>query len=314
MYDVVIVGGGIAGLTAAIYTRRKKMKTLIVSMDVGGQTLLTDKMENYPGFTGGPGGKLMETAHKQAEDFGTEFVSGKVNKIEKKKKGEGFVVKTTNGDEFEGKTAILATGKQPRSLGIPGEDKFMGKGVSTCVTCDAPLFADKKVAVIGGGNSAFEGAELLNKYASKVYLIHRRQGFRADEMLVDRVKKMDKVELVLDTVLKEIKGDKMVESIVVENTKTEKKKEIEVDGVFIEIGYELKTDFLKGFLKRNHWGEIMVDKHCRTSQKGVFAAGDVTNVPYKQTIVAAGEGAKAGLSAYNYLQKKQGKKGTVIDW
>lgn len=316
-YDVIVIGGGAAGLTAAIYTCRKKLKTLIITVDVGGQTLLTNHIENYPGFyqetSGYPSGpKLMQIFEEQARFFGAELIFGKANMLEKTEKD--FRLTLTNGEQYECRALILAYGKVPRSLGIPGEDKFIGRGVSTCATCDAPLMRNKTVGVVGGGNSAVEAAELLTKFANKVYLIHRRDAFRADEITLDKVKSNNKVEFVLNSALTEIKGDKFVKSATVENVNTKEKREIELNGVFVEIGYIIETGFIKDFVKLNDSNEIIVNEHCETNHPGIFAAGDLTNIPFKQTVISAGEGATAGLTAYNYLMKLEGKAGAKVDW
>jgi thioredoxin reductase (NADPH) len=310
VYDTIIVGAGPAGLTAAIFTCRRRMTTLVISTDVGGQTNLSSKIENYPGVDSMPGYKLMEIFFRQAKGFGTEFVTGRVTKI--KRSGKAFKAVLSNGNEYRGRTIILAFGKTPRTLEVPGEDKFMGKGIFTCATCDAPLFEDKTVAVIGGGNSALDATLLLDKIAKKIYLIHRRDEFRGDEILVERARKSKKIEFVLNSVVTEFKGDKFLKSIVVKNKVTNKEKEIKVDGVFLEIGYVVKSDFVKDLVKLNEYNEIIVDERCKTSCDGIFAAGDVTNTPFKQTIVAAGEGAKAGLQAYIYLHGE--KMPRSLDW
>lgn len=306
-YDVLIIGGGAAGLTAAIYTCRKKLKTGMITIDVGGQTLLTNHIENYPGFELVSGPDLMSKIRAQVEKFGAETIMGEVNKIEKDK---DFLVSLSNGEKYKSKAIILASGKTARKLGIPGEDKFLGRGVSTCATCDAPFFKEKNVVVVGGGNSAFEAVDLLEKYSKKVYLAHRRDEFRADEITVDKVKKMKNVEIITSAVPVEVKGDKFVSGLVIEDLKTKEKRELKVDGIFVEIGYELKTDWLKGLVKRNKMNEIVIDDRCRTNQEGFFAAGDVSTVPYKQIVVSAGEGAKAGLEAYKYIKGVE----VATDW
>jgi thioredoxin reductase (NADPH) len=311
-YDVIVIGGGAAGMTAAIYTCRKKLKTLVVTIDVGGQNLLTETEENYPGYTELSGPKLMSVFEEQAKKFGAEFVFGKAKTV--KKKGNNFIVTLANGEVYEGRVLILAFGKVPRALGIPGEEKFMGRGVSTCATCDAPLFKNKRVAVTGGGNSALEAAELLTKFATHVYLIHRRDAFRGDEVTVEKVKSAKNIEFVLNSVPVEVKGDKFVAGVVVEDVNTKHKREIKVDGMFVEIGYIVDTEFVKDFVKLNEAKEIIVNEFCEAGHPGVFAAGDVTSVPYKQTVISAGMGATAGLSAYNYLMKLEGKPGAKIDW
>jgi thioredoxin reductase (NADPH) len=311
-YDVIIIGGGAAGMTAAIFTCRKKLRTLIVTIDVGGQNLLAENEENYPGYLDLSGPKLMSIFEKQAKKFGAEFVFGKVNKVEKME--SSFLVGLANGESYEGRALILAYGKVPRPLGVPSEDKFMGRGISTCATCDAPLFKGKTVAVVGGGNSAIEAVELLTKFAKKVYLIHRRDAFRADEVTVEKLRSNKNVEFVLNSVPVEIKGEKFVAAVVVEDVKNKNREELKVDGVFIEIGYVVDTSFVRHLVEINENNEIVVNNACETREPGIFAAGDVTNVPYKQTVISAGMGATAGLSAYNYIMKIEGKSGAKIDW
>lgn len=311
-WDAIIVGGAAAGLSAAIYTCRKKMRTLVITVDVGGQNLLTEQEENYPGYMEMSGPKLMQIFQEQAVKFGAEFVFGKAVKLDKV--GDEFKVTVGSGEEYFGKIIILASGKIARKLGVPNEDKFLGRGVHTCATCDAPFAKGKTVAVIGGGNSAIEAAELLSKFAGKVYLIHRRDDFRADPITVDKVKALPNVEFVLNSEVREIKGDQKVVGITVENAKTNEKREINLDSVFIEIGYILDTEWVKHLVKTNELGEIVVNKKTETSQPGIFAAGDVTDSPYKQTVTAAGEGAIAGLSAYNWLRGKEGKPAIKVDW
>ena len=309
MYDVIIVGAGAAGLTAAVYTCRKKLKTAIISIDVGGQTNLTSHIENYPGTGPMHGIELMKRFQDEAIGFGAELIMGKVNKVEKI--NDGFRVGLANGESYECKSLILAYGKVPRGLGIEGEDKFLGRGVSTCVTCDAPLFKNRDVAVVGGGNSAVEGALELATIAKKVYLIHRRDSFRADEITVEKLKNSPQIELVLNSIPLKVIGDKNVDGIAVENIVTKEKKELKADGIFIEIGYVVDTSFVQHLVKVNEKKEIIVDDRCNTSCAGIFAAGDITPVIYKQTVIAAGEGSKAALECYRWLT---GGKGAVLDW
>ena len=308
MYDVIIVGAGPAGLTAAIYTSRRGLKTIILSKDLGGEAINIERIENYPGFKEIEGFKLIKAMEEQVKGFGVEFVYDEVVKITHK--GKTFIVKTTE-KEYETKTIILAFGKTPRNLNVPGEKEFTGKGISYCATCDAPLFRGKTVAVVGGGNAALDATILLSGIAKKIYLVHRRNEFRGFESFVNEVKKKKNVEFVFNSVVAEIKGDKKVKSVIIENANTKKRKEIEVEGVFIEIGSEVKTDFIKDLVKLNN-NQVMVNKNCETSCPGIFAAGDVTDTPFKQIVVSAGEGAKAGLTAYNYIHGI--KSMMVLDW
>ena len=310
MYDVIIIGAGAAGLTAAIYTSRRALKTLVISKDVGGQASMSSHIENYPGVGLINGVDLMLKFKTQAEQFGASFVFGQVGEIKKEK--DKFIIRA-NGDIYEAGSLILAFGLTPRDLGVPGEEKFRGKGISYCATCDAPFFRNKTVAVVGGGNSALDAALLLSKIAAKVYLVHRRDEFKGEENLVGQVKENDKIELVLSSGVREVKGDKLIESIIVED-KDNNKKEIMVNGIFVEIGHEVKADFIRSLVKLNEKNEIIIDSNCQTSEPGIFAAGDVTDIEYKQIVISAGEGAKAALSAYQYLQNKTGKKGAGIDW
>ena len=309
MYDVIIVGAGAAGLTAAVYTCRKKLKSAIISIDIGGQTNLTSHIENYPGTGAMHGIELMRKFQDDAVGFGAELIMGKVNKVDKIE--NGFRVTLANEEAYDCKALILAYGKVPKSLGIEGEDKFMGRGVSTCVTCDAPLFKNRDVAIIGGGNSAVEGAIELATIARKVYLIHRRGSFRADEITVQKLKERQNIEIVLNSMTTKVLGDKNVDGVMVENINTKEQRELKVEGIFIEIGYIVDTSFVQHLVKVNEKKEIIVDERGNTSYPGIFAAGDITPVPFKQTVIAAGEGSKAALECYRWLT---GGKGAVIDW
>lgn len=309
MYDTIIIGAGAAGLTAALYTARRNLKTLILSKDIGGQTAVATEIENYPGVIDQPNGfELMQTFKKQAEKFGAEIKHEGVTEIKKNK--DIFSVKTDK-NSYSAKTVILAFGLTPRELGVPGEDKLKGRGVAYCATCDGPLFKNKTVAVVGGGNSALDAADYLSGLAKKVYLIHRRDEFRAEAILQKKVKQAKNIELVLNSEIQEIKGSNKVESIKLSS----QDEEIQVDGVFIEIGYQAKTDWLKNLVKLNSKGEIITDENCRTSTPGIFAAGDVTDAPYKQIVISAGEGAKAALQAHKYIQQKSPTENNEVpDW
>ena len=312
MYDLIIVGAGAAGLSAGLYAGRREMKTLIISKDLGGQTARAGTIENYPGFEPIDGFELMEKFKNQAEKSGIETVYDEVVEI-KKENGEEvyFNIKLASSQEYKSKTLLLCFGLTPRDLGVPGEQEFKTKGVTYCATCDAPLYKGKDVVVVGGGNSALDAAELLSKVANKVYLVHRNEMFRSEKVMIDRVKEAKNVEVLLHTELKEIKGDQFVSSVVVKD-KGGQEKELSASGVFIEIGFIAKTDLLKGLVDLNEKNEIITSKDCQTSVPGLFAAGDITDIPYKQIVISAGEGVKAALQAYRYIQREQGQIG--LDW
>ncbi len=311
-YDIIIIGAGAAGLTAAIYTNRRALKTLIISKDVGGQAALTTEVENYPAVGLIDGFDLMQKFMADAKKFGAELKSDEV--IEIKAQDGDFVVKTV-GDEFSASAVILAFGLTPRDLGVPGEDEFKSKGVSYCATCDGPLYKGKDVMVVGGGNSALDAAEFVSRIANKVYLVHRRDVFRGDEILVDRVKKQKNIELILDSAVKEIKGNNTVESVIIYDVDNENEtKEIAVQGVFVEVGHIAKTKWLGDLVDYDGHNSIVVNRNNKTKTKGLFAAGDVTDIDYKQIIISGGEGAKAALQAYKYLQTEKGIKGASLDW
>jgi thioredoxin-disulfide reductase len=299
MQDTIIIGAGPAGLTAAIYAARKKLKTLVLSKDLGGQLARASEIENYPGLGSIPGLDLIKRFEAQAKAFGAEIEYQDVVAI--KEKGKLFEVHTTSR-KHECKTLILALGKTPRDLNILGENKFKGKGVSYCPTCDAPLFKNKIVAVVGGGNSAFDAVQLLSRFARKVYLVHRRNEFRGDETGVDKIKKLENVELILSSSPTEIKGDKFVKSLVISNVETGKRKELQLDGIFVEFGWLANPGLVKHLVRLDKNNQILINDRCETSHRGIFAAGDITTTPYKQVVIAAGEGAKAALSAYGFLK------------
>ncbi len=299
MYDVIIIGAGPAGFSASIYTIRKKLSTLILSENIGGQATKSFKVENYLGFKSISGVKLIQKFQEHIEHFNIPIKQETVEKI--KKISKGFQV-ITSKNKFQCKAIIIASGKIPRTLQIPGEKKFLGKGVSFCATCDAPFFTNKIIAVIGGGNAALDSALQLSKIAQKVYLININPEFVGDEKTEDRIKKSPKVKILTNTETLEIKGKKIVEKIKIKE-KTGVQKELKTDGVFIEIGSIPASYSIKTLVKLNKKGEIEINSENQTNIPGIFAAGDVTNIPQKQIIVAAGEGAKAALSVYEYLKK-----------
>jgi len=310
VYDTIIVGAGPAGFSAAIYAARREMKTLIISKDIGGQLMLASSIENYPGFEKIDSFKLTDNMSSHVKNLGVEIKTAEVQTI--KKDGENFKL-FTNNEEYTAKTIIAAMGLSPRRLAIKGEDEFAGKGVSYCSNCDGPLFKEKNVAVIGGGNSALDAAEVLSKIAKKVYLIHRSDDFKAFEALVNKVKNIENVEISLNNDIKEIIGSTKVEKIKVINKENEEEREIDVDGVFIEIGRIAHTDLFVDLVKLDERKQIIIDELCQTTQEGIFAAGDVTPVKFKQISIACGHGTIAALAAYQYLQLKQGKPSIISD-
>lgn len=295
--DVIIIGAGAAGLAAALYTTRRALSTMVITADLGGQTATTLDIENYPGidFTTGP--DLMQKFAAQAKKFGTQIKYAWVTSIENV---DGkFTVNLQDGTSHVARTLIVASGKHHRHLEVPGEVELANKGVVYCATCDAPLFGEKSVVVVGGGSAAFDAALLLSKIAKDITLIHRRDTFKAETILVERAKQEPKIKFLLDSRIKEIKGEKFVSSVMVETPQGD--VELPTEGVFVEIGQIVDTKFLSGLVATTEAGEIIIDSTNQTSQPGIFAAGDVTTVPFKQTVISAGEGAKAALASYNYL-------------
>ncbi len=302
MYDVIILGIGIAGLTAGLYAARKGMSTLVVGEAIGGQIMYASRLENFPGYSG-DGYGLVSTLQKQAEESGAKIATGKIVRIKKEK--ERFEVILADGRILEARTIIITTGKVARKLGAKGEDKFLGRGVHVCATCDAPLYSGKRVVVIGGGNSAVDAAINLSGIAKKVYLVNINEKCNAEQVLISKVKSMPNVEILPTSIIREIKGEQFVSSVEIEDTKSGEAREIEADGVFIEIGYVVDPSLFEGLIKLNVRNEIITNEKGQTSDEGIFAAGDVTNTIFKQAIIAAGCGAKAALSAHAYLTSRK---------
>ncbi|MGC9031389.1 MAG: NAD(P)/FAD-dependent oxidoreductase [Minisyncoccia bacterium] len=304
IYDAIIIGGGPAGITAGIYLARKKVLTLLITRDFVGQVGKTGIIDNYPGLPGIQGMDLMKRFKEHLQKFEIEILEGEVvTKL--KKKDKVFEAITFNKKNFFGKTILVTTGGEYRKLGIEGEKEFIGKGVSYCPICDAPFFKEKQVVVVGGGNSGFEAALELSKYARKVYLFVRTNKIKADEVLQEEVKKNSKIEVMINTELKKIEGKDNVQAVIFEDLANKKIYQMPCSGVFIQIGVVPATDFLKRVCKFNKNKEVKINpKTFQTSVPGIFAAGDVNSGKYKQIIIAAGEGASAALSIYEYLQEK----------
>ncbi|MCL5410434.1 MAG: FAD-dependent oxidoreductase [Patescibacteria group bacterium] len=306
MYDVIIIGGGPAGLSAAIYASRRALNTLVISRDIGGQIAKTPDIENYPAVDKISGTEFANKLKAQAERFGAKIVFEETIKIKKLK--NKFLIQTLR-NKYDAKTVILASGKKPKELDVPGENKFKGRGVSYCATCDAPFFKNKTLAIAGGGNSALDAALLASKYCKKVYLIHRRDSFTGEQVLIDTVNFTKNIEVLFNSQIKEIKGDKVVGSVVLADG-----QEIKTDGIIIEVGFIVDHSLVEGLVKLDDKKQVIINNIQETSEPGIFAAGDLTQTPYKQAIISAAEGAKAALSSYDYLQKLQGKRGILADW
>jgi len=306
MYDLIIIGSGPAGMTAGIYAVRREMKTLIIGKEVGGQMVWASEIENYPGFEKISSYELINKFKKQTINFGVEMKDDEVKQIEKTSSGTFLL--HTNRDTFEAKTVIIAMGLAPRRLAVKGELELNGRGVSYCANCDGPFFKNKKVAVIGGGNSALDAAEVLSKIASQVYLIHRNDSFKAFDALVAQVKSKNNIEIILDSEILDIMGSQKVEKIRILDSITKEQREIELDGVFIEVGRLASTDLVADFVDRNEKNQILVNTKTETKTPGLFAAGDVTDCEFKQITIAMGQATVAALSAYQYLQLKSGKE------
>ena len=299
LYDVIIIGCGPAGMTAAIYSARKGLKTLVLSKDVGGQLNLSAELENYLGFSSIEAPDLINRFEEHVERFDiTRVIGEEVVNLEVTAKIK--LVHTRAGNRYQGRALIIASGKIPRPLGIPGESRLLGKGVAYCATCDASFYKDKVVAVVGGGNSALEAAGELERWATHVYLVVRNT-YSADDILVDRVTRLAKVEVLLNYDTLEILGAQQVTGLRVRSRDDHSERTLAVDGIFVEIGLLPNTGFAMDVLALNASGEIIIDCQTHTGVPGVFAAGDVTNVRDKQVLVAAGEGVKAALQAHDYL-------------
>ncbi len=300
LYDILIIGGGPAAAAAAVYAARKMMKTAVIAEDFTGQTGTTSWVENYLGFQSIGGKELADRFVEHMQQFDVPTEQGqKVTEVTKE--GDAFRAKLEDGREFTSRTVIIATGKRSRPLGVPGEKELVGKGVAYCAICDAPFFKDRKVVVAGGGNSALTAAQDLLKVATEVTLVNFAPLWQADAVLIESVKKHDNVRMLDNTRLTRIDGQQKVTGVAVKDRATGEERVIEADGVFVEIGLLPNSDLVKGLAELNERGELVVDCGCRTSVEGLFGAGDVTTVPHKQIIISAGEGAKAALSAYDYL-------------
>ncbi|MBP1889087.1 thioredoxin reductase (NADPH) [Clostridium moniliforme] len=302
VYDTIIIGGGPAGLSAALYAARGKLDTLLIERaKFGGQAATTADLENYPGsITDCTGPSLIARMKEQAEGFGTKFEKDEITEVQLE--GE---IKTLYGkkDTYQGKTIIIATGAFPRLAGFKNECELRGRGISYCATCDADFFTDLDIAVVGGGDSALTEALYLTKFGESVTIIHRRDQFRGAKSLVDRVKNNPKIKLILDSVVEEAIGDEILEKLILRNVKTNELSELEVNGCFVFVGFLPISQLFKGKINMNERGDIITDEDMRTNIPGVFAAGDVRQKALRQVVTAASDGAQAATSAEAYLNE-----------
>lgn len=303
MYNVVIIGSGCAGLTAAIYTARANLKPLVLDgHEPGGQLSLTTHVENFPGFPDGiMGPELIENMRKQAQRFGAEFKAGAVTEVDLTKRPFKIIA---GKDTYETRSLIVAAGASARLLGLEGERELIGRGLSTCATCDGYFFRGKPIAVVGGGDSAMEEANFLSRYASRVYLIHRREEYRASKIMIDRAKANEKVEFVVPYVVEEILApEKVVTGVRLKNVKTGEKRELALDGVFVAIGHDPNSTVFRGKVNTDENGYILAKHGSLTNIPGVFVAGDVQDHRYRQAVTAAGSGCMAALDAEKFLEE-----------
>jgi thioredoxin reductase (NADPH) len=303
---VIIIGSGPAGLTAALYMARADTNPLVISGNqLGGQISVTNEVENYPGFPEGTTGpELVDLMQKHAEHFGASVLIDEVTEVDFTT-GSPFKVKT-HGEEYEADSVIVAVGASPKRLGIPGEEEFIGRGVSFCATCDGFFFRDKQVLVVGGGDSAMEEGIFLTKFANRVRVIHRRDELRAGETLKKRAFANDKIEFIWDTVLEEISGNGKVEKVIARNVKSGETKDLETDGVFIFIGHYPNSDLFKGQLEMDETGYLITDERKMTSVPGVFAAGEIQDPIFRQISTSVGQGAAAAMMAERWLEEQEG--------
>ena len=305
MYDILIIGAGPAGMTAAIYGQRGGKKTIVFDkLSYGGQVINTAEVANYPGIPNMTGLDFADKTYNQMKDLGAEMSYEEISEIRDADKPIKTVI-TTSGKEYQCKAIIIATGSSPRPLGVENEDRFRGAGISYCATCDGAFFRDKTVAVCGGGNTALEDAEVLSDIAEKVYLVHRRDEFRADATNVKRVKSKKNVELVLDSVVTAIKGERFIQGIEVENKKTGEKRELKIDGLFVAIGQMPENDIFKDVVKLNKAGYVEAGEDCLTGTDGIFTAGDCRAKKVRQITTAVSDGAIAALAAIEHINKTE---------
>lgn len=301
-YDVIIIGAGPGGLTAGIYAGRANLKTLILEKEViGGQIALTEKIEDYPSFPEGISAQeLIKRFEEHAKKFGAEIIFEEAKEINID--GKYKIVKTNYG-EYRGKAIIVATGARHKTLDVPGEKEFRGKGVSYCAICDGPFFKDKDIVVVGGGDTAILEAIYLTKFGKKVYIVHRRDKFRASAKYVERAKENKKIEFLLENVVKEIYGEKKVEGVILENVKTKEERKVPASGVFIFIGFTPNSEILKGLAEIDEKNGVLTNEKMETNVPGIYAIGDVRSKSLRQIITSASDGAIAAMAANEYIEE-----------
>ncbi len=307
LYDIIIIGGGPAGTAAAVYTARKRLKTLLITEEFGGQSIVSADIQNWIGEPRISGFDLAKKLEEHVRSF-SDMVEVKMPERAagvRPLEGGNFLVTTESGATYESKAIILTAGARRKKLGVPGEEKFNGKGVAYCSTCDAPLFGGKTVGVVGGGNAGLEAVVDLFPYAEKIYLLEYGDSLKGDPVTQEEIKKSPKVEIMLNVQTLEILGEQMVTGIKYKDRTTNEEKELVLQGVFVEIGSVPNSEMVKGIVDLDTFGQVIIDsKHGTTSRPGVFAAGDITDDPYKQNNISAGDAVKAALAAYAYLWKR----------
>ena len=305
--EIIVIGGGPAAYTAALYSARANLNPLVIEgFAWGGQLMITSDVENYPGYPDGVlGPEMMQDLRRQAERFGTEFLTDDVTKVDFSERPFRVWV---GDDEYRAEAVVVSTGANARQLGLESEKRLQGRGVSYCAVCDAAFFKEKEIVVVGGGDSAMEEATFLAKFASKVTVIHRRESFRASPIMIDRARANDKIEFLLDSVVEEVLGEETVMGVVVRNLKTNERTELPADGFFVAIGHDPSTELFRGQLDMDEGGYIETKgKTTGTNVEGVFAAGDVQDHVYRQAVTAAGSGCMAALDAERFLAAQEGR-------
>jgi thioredoxin reductase (NADPH) len=311
MNDVIIIGGGVAAFSAALYAARRGLSALVIGKDLGGQANSSDVIENFPGIVETSGFDLVNKIKRQAEKFGAKFLVAEADRI--KKIDRGFVV-SAFGRQYKALSLILAFGKTPMDLKVSGEQELKGKGVSYCATCDAPLYRNKTVAVVGIGDLNLEAALLCAKYSKKVYLLSKNDKFIGHPSLQRAVKNKPNIELTPFVQIEAVVGEGMVQGLKLSDLRSGQRKTLKIDGLFVELGFVINSDIVKGLVALDQNGQVVINADQSTTLPGIFAAGDLTNRPYKQAVISAGEGAAAALAAYDWLMRKQGGVGLTSDW